>query len=84
MQVFYRAHVIGAALFVVFGIVHWNGVYYTILAGLVVYGIDVAYRWVQTQQLVSVRVAASGAQRVLSVVVPLQVRPVLTTCICTS
>lgn len=73
LQLFYRAHIIGALVFVVFGIVHWNGTLDVLLVGLVVYGIDVAYRWFQTRHSVTLRLSQSSGGRIISIAIPLQV-----------
>jgi hypothetical protein len=73
VQIFYRAHVVAAIVFVAFGIVHWSGTLDSILAGLIVYGIDVAYRWFQTRSCVSVRLMQSAGNRIISIAIPLQV-----------
>jgi hypothetical protein len=73
VQLFYRAHVIGSILFVMFGIFHYSGNYMWMLTGLAVYGIDVAYRWFQTTSQVSVQVSSSEDMKMLSIIVPLQV-----------
>lgn len=71
-QVFYRAHIVSAAVFVIFGIIHWAGMLTVSITGLAVYGIDVAYRWFQTQQSVSLRLEASCSARIVSITIPLQ------------
>jgi hypothetical protein len=75
VQLFYRAHIIGAVLFVMFGIFHYAWNFVTMLTGLAVYGIDVAYRWFQTTSQVAVQVSSSEDMKMLSIVVPLQVCP---------
>lgn len=65
---------LSAIVFVVFGIVHWSGTLNTLLAGLTVYGMDVAYRWFQTRSCVSVRLMQSAGGRIISIAIPLQVR----------
>ena len=72
MQVFYRSHIIGAIIFTVFGVVHLSNVWEYLSAGLLVYGIDVAYRWLQTSTDVEVSLSAGG--NLVNIIVPLQVR----------
>lgn len=81
VQLFYRTHVVAALAFVVFGIWHWSGNLYYMATGLVVYGIDVAYRWFQTRKRVCVTVAADHDAKLLSLVIPLEVR---TRCPCSN
>lgn len=73
IQVFYRAHVIGAVLFTVFGVVHLSNVWEYLSAGLILYGIDVTYRWLQTCTRVTVCLTAGG--NIVNITVPLQVLP---------
>lgn len=73
LQVFYRAHIIGATLFVAFGIVHSRKVWVSLSAGLVLYGIDIAYRLLQTTRTVSIHVNPGSSM--VSVVIPLEVLP---------
>ena len=75
LQVFYRAHVIGAVIFTVFGVVHLSNVWEYLSAGLLVYGIDVAYRCLQTSTPVAVSLSAGG--NIVNVTVPLEVCSVL-------
>lgn len=72
MQVFYRVHVVGAALFVCFGIVHSRKVFVFLGPGLALYGIDAAYRWLQTSYDVILHV--NPGSKLVSMVVPLEVR----------
>jgi hypothetical protein len=73
MQLFYRAHIIGAVLFVVFGILHWSGTLITLSTGLAVWAIDVAYRWFQTQQPVTLALEKPSQADAISICIPLQV-----------
>jgi hypothetical protein len=73
LQLFYRSHLIGAILFVVFGILHWNGTFMTLSTGLAVWAIDVAYRWFQTQHLVTLTVDKAAKDDVISMCIQLQV-----------
>jgi hypothetical protein len=74
VQLFYRMHVVSAAVFLAFSTIHWNGMYSSVLLGLIVYGMDVAYRWFQTRHLVSVKVEQSNGKHFISMAIPLQVR----------
>ena len=68
---FYRVHIIGAALFVCFGIVHSRKVFVFLGPGLVLYGIDAAYRWLQATYDVTLHV--NPGSKLVSIVIPLQV-----------
>lgn len=72
VQVFYRVHVVGAILFVCFGIVHSRKVFVFFGPGLVLYGIDVAYRWLQASYDVILHV--NPGSKLVSIVIPLEVR----------
>lgn len=71
LQVFYRVHIFGAALFVCFGIVHSRKVFVFLGPGLVLYGIDAAYRWLQATYDVTLHV--NPGSKLVSIVIPLQV-----------
>jgi hypothetical protein len=71
MQVFYRVHVVGAALFVGFGIVHSRKVFVFFGPGLVLYGIDAAYRWLQACYDVTLHVNPGSS--LVAMVIPLEV-----------
>ena len=71
MQVFYWSHIIASAVFVVFGIVHTQKVWKFFAPGLVLYGIDVAYRWLQASH--DVTIYGTPGISVCSVVIPVQV-----------
>ena len=73
LQVFYRAHVIGAALFIIFATLHWYGTLPVSVLGLAVYAMDVAYRWFQASYRVDVRVDEAAGTRIVSIVIPLEV-----------
>ena len=76
VQLFYRAHVIGAAVFLIFGTYHWYGVTAYGMLGLIVYGVDVAYRWAQTRHTVQVHAHSDGSAdgaSIVSLIIPLQV-----------
>jgi uncharacterized membrane protein YqjE len=77
LQLFYRAHIIGAILFVVFGILHWQGTLMALSTGLAVWAIDVAYRWFQTRHLVALSVDSTAKNNVISMCIQLQVRLLL-------
>ena len=72
MQVFYWSHTLASALFVVFGIVHTEKVWKFFAPGLVLYSIDVSYRWLQASHDVTVYVTHGIS--VCSIVIPVEVR----------
>jgi hypothetical protein len=73
MQFFYYSHIFGAAIFMVFGTMHHNHTWTYAAAGLVIYGIDVAYRLYQTSLPVTVDISCSGSGNMISVRVPVTV-----------
>jgi hypothetical protein len=72
MQISYSVHILGAAAFVVFGIVHSRKLFVFLLPGMVLYGIDVALRYVQTARSVTIHV--NPGSHLVSMVIPLEVR----------
>ena len=70
---FYWSHIIASAVFVMFGIVHTQKVWKYFAPGLVLYGIDVAYRWLQASHDVTVYITPGTS--ICSIVIPLAVRP---------
>jgi hypothetical protein len=73
MQVWERVHVAAAVVVVVFGVVHSRKVWVSLAPGIVLYGIDVAHRWLQASRTATARLTLSASSQVLSAVVPLQV-----------
>ena len=71
VQVFYWSHILVSAIFVVFGIVHTQKVWKFFAPGLVLYGIDVAYRWLQASHDVTVYITPGTS--VCSIVIPVEV-----------
>ncbi|NJR42398.1 MAG: hypothetical protein HC767_06780 [Akkermansiaceae bacterium] len=74
MQVWERVHVAAAAVVVVFGVVHSRKVWVSLAPGIVLYGIDVAHRWLQASRTATASLSLSASKKVLSAVVPLEVR----------
>lgn len=84
-QIFYSCHLVGAAVFLVFAIVHFSFLVSYFAAGLVVYGIDVAYRWFQSSYQVDICLRSTAHGGLINVVVPLAVRSAASafvTCTC--
>lgn len=77
MQIFYNLHVIGAVSFITFGILHWSGNLNCSMLGLAVWAMDVAYRLYQTAYEVDVRLQEADGSRIISIVIPLEVSPLL-------
>lgn len=75
LQLFYYTHLVGAVLFMVFGAMHHRNTWLYAAAGLVIYGIDVAYRLYQTSLPVTVDVSSSSSTNIITIRVPVQVRP---------
>lgn len=73
LQIFYASHVVGAILFVVFGVLHLSWIFRYFAAGLAVYGIDVAYRWFQTSFPVDISMRNATTGSLINIVVPLEV-----------
>lgn len=74
MQLFYYSHIIGAVVFMVFGAMHHTRTWTYAAAGLVIYGIDVAYRIFQTSLPVTVDVSSDASKNIISVRIPINVR----------
>ena len=73
MQLFYYSHVVGAVIFMVFGLMHHGRTWTYAAAGLVIYGIDVAYRLFQTSLPVTVAVGCGPEKNIISIRIPVQV-----------
>ena len=71
MQVWEWVHVAAAAMVVVLGVVHSRKVWVALAPGVVLYGIDLAHRWLQASRTATASISASG--NVISAVVPLEV-----------
>eukprot|EP00892_Ulva_mutabilis_P005804 jgi/Ulvmu1/3596/UM017_0008.1 len=71
-RLFYYSHIIGAAVFMVFGAMHHRNTWLYAAAGLVIYGIDVAYRLYQTSLPVTVSVTTSPATNIITVRIPVR------------
>ena len=84
MQVFYYSHIIGAAVFVVFGVQHDISIWYFVSAGLVVYGISVAYRLLQTSLPVAVDVCSDAQNNVMTIRIPVKVQWCTSHALCSS
>lgn len=70
---FYYTHLIGTVIFMVFGAMHHPNTWYYAASGLVIYGIDVAYRLYQTTLPVTVGVAGNSGN-IINIRIPIQVR----------
>ena len=77
VQVFFFSHIIGFVMFTVFGLLHWHGFIWTWITGLLVYGIDATYRWVQACHTVDVGISASKDGTIVSLIMPMEVRLLL-------
>ena len=74
MQLFYFSHIIGAVMFMVFGMMHHGSTWTYAAAGLVIYGIDVAYRIYQTSLPVTVDVGCGPEKNIISIRIPVKAR----------
>jgi hypothetical protein len=75
MQLFYYSHIFGALVFMVFGTMHHSHTWLYAAAGLVIYGIDLAYRVYQTSLPVTVEVSGQKGSNIISMRIPVKVRP---------
>jgi hypothetical protein len=74
MQVFYRAHTISACIVILFSIIHGAFAQPPLIAGFIVYGIDVAYRWNQTSYPIRVDATRARNGKIVSIAIPIEVR----------
>jgi hypothetical protein len=75
MQLFYYSHIFGALVFMVFGTMHHSHTWLYAAAGLVIYGMDLAYRVYQTSLPVTVEVSGQKGSNIISLRIPIKVRP---------
>lgn len=74
MQLFYYSHVIGAVVFMVFGMMHHSHTWTYAAAGLVIYGIDLAFRVWQTSLPVTVDIESGAGGKIINIRIPVKVR----------